>query len=128
MVRTDIKRLWLRERWSKVPGTHATLLVSLQAQAFASVDGVKSGTISSTSANGHAVAFETGNDQETPGDFAALGGEMLDHYDASNAALIASGIPTPTDLQIYTEMLDRLQSVRSYTKDYSDLRTGGVNP
>jgi hypothetical protein len=125
VVPTDIKRLWLRERYSVVSGSYATLLESIQALAFASVAGVRVGTISATAANGHSVQFASLKDASNPEDYAALGGEMLDLYDASNAALIASGVAAPTDAQLYTEMLDRLQAVTSFTSDYTNLRQCG---
>lgn len=122
MVRTDIKRLWLRERWSTVPGTFATLAAALQDAAFSSLEGVKAGSISATSANGHSVQFASTQDNAGPEDYAALGGEMLDLYDIASAALVSAGYATPTDAQIYAEMLDRLQPVTSFRGDYSTLR------
>ena len=122
MVPTDIKRLWLRERYSLVPGSYSTLLSAIQALAFAGVSSVRAGTISATSGNGHSVQFAGAKDASNAEDYAALGGEMLDIYDASNAALIASGVATPTDAQIYTEMLDRLQTVTSFSGDYTGIR------
>ena len=59
-------------------------------------------------------------------DIAELTGEMLDRYDSANAALIASGIPAPTDLQIYNQMLAELAAAFVSTPDFSNMRLVNV--
>lgn len=119
-VQTDIARAWLRRQKALVPGTYATLLAALEAEAFATIDIVKRGSIASTSAGDRSTSFSSSGDSQ--GDFAELGADMLDLYEASKAALIAGGIPTPNDTQIFTEMLDRLQPVIGFQTNYTGLR------
>ncbi len=126
MVATSIKRLWLRRVYAQTTAgggtTYATLEAALQAYAFVALDAIKGGTIASTSANNHAVAFSNRDNGATPDDVAAMAGEMLDLYEASEAALIDSGIASPTDAQIKTEMLDRLQIVTSFSPQFINIR------
>lgn len=127
MVPTDIKRLWLRERWSKVPSQFATLLAAIESTAFASVEGGRNGTIAATSANGNSVQFAIGGQNLSGEDYAALGGEMLDLYEAASDGLIAAGFTTPTDAQIFDEMKDRLQPIREVRNSFRNIRQpGGV--
>lgn len=126
MVSTSIKRLWLRRIYAQTTAgggtTYATLAEALQAYAFVALDAIKGGTIASTSANNHAVAFSNRDNGATPDDVAAMAGEMLDLYDTAEAALIATGITSPTDAQIKTEMLDRLQVVTDFSPQFINIR------
>jgi hypothetical protein len=48
---------------------------------------------------------------------------LLSDYDTAKANLVASGIPTPTDAQIYAEMLANvLIATSSYGGDFTQLR------
>lgn len=122
MVPISTQRLQLRRAYAKVPATFTTLLLALQDEAFRAADAVKGGTISNTSrtngAGGQAVSFSNRDNGSTPEDISSMWGEMLDLYDASRAGLVAAGIASLTDAQVYAEMLNRLQSVTSFTKDY----------
>jgi hypothetical protein len=122
MVSTPEKRLWLRRQYALVPGTYATLLLALQARAFALADLVGAGAVSSTSAGDRSTSFSNSSNGGTPQDMAELGGEMLDLYEIANAALVAGGIPAPTDAQRMTEMLDRLQPITELRTAYTGLR------
>lgn len=129
-IPSAIQQLWLRRIFAQTSaggGTvYTTLILALQTVAFASLDAVKGGTVASTTKNGHAVSFSNRDNGGTPDDYAALGGEMLELYDSARADLVASGITSPTDLQIYTEMLFRLRPVTSFRKDYSTMRFAEV--
>ena len=122
-IATSVKRLWLRRQYALTTaggGTlYATLTLALQTEAFPRLDSISGGLVSSTTARDRSVAFSNSDHGATTEDFAALSGDMLDLYDASRAALVAAGVSSPTDVQIYTEMLDRLQTVRQTTNDYS---------
>lgn len=74
-----------------------------------------------TSANGHAVQYSTSG--PSAGDLVEFAGEAEDLYDTATAALVASGTASPTDSQIYTEMMDRLQPVSEYSSDFTLLRS-----
>jgi hypothetical protein len=128
VVSTHVKRLWLRRLYAQVGAglTYSTLLAALQGEAFKSLDSVKGGAIASTSGNGYSVAYSSRENGPGVEDFAALGGEMLDLYDTARAALVAAAVPSPTDAQIQTEMLDRLQPIYSVQGDYTDLRRESV--
>jgi len=126
MVSTPEKRLWLRRQYAlTVPGggtTYATLILALQARAFLLADLVGAGAVASTSAGDRSTSFSSSDHGNTPEDMAQLGGEMLDLYDVSRAALVTSGISSPTDAQIFTEMMDRLVAIRELTSSYTGLR------
>lgn len=119
------QRLWLRRVYALIPSKFASLTLALQSWAFTALDSVKGGTIASTSANNHAVAFSNRDNGATPEDIASMASGMLDLYDASRRALIDAGTPTPTDAEILVEMLDRLQSVREVEMQFCNLRQGG---
>ena len=118
-----LKRLKLRMIWASVPGTYATLLIALNADAVTKLAAIDSGTVSMTSGDGHTVQFASPMDTFSPEDAAEQISELMDLYDGSKSALISSGIASPTDLQIYTEMLDRIQAVHEFAANYIGLRT-----
>lgn len=124
-VSTAIKRLQLRKAYSLVGGG-TTLLEVLTDAGFAQLDVSSGGQIVAfTSSNGKTVAFARGN--VTPDDWVELFSDLLDLYDTANAVLISGGATSPTDAQIYAEMMRRLKPVRSYHNDFSDLRIGRSN-
>lgn len=122
-IATKVKRLWLRRQYALcVAGggtAFDTLEEALQSEAFKRLDAVSGGLVASTSARDRAVAFSNSNHGSTTEDFAELAGEMLDLHERVDESLVAGGIASPTDAQILTEMLDRLQVIRSTTNDYS---------
>lgn len=126
MVSTRFKRSQLRRIWRQVPTTYATLLAALNAaNDTASLSAsTGSGSVVETSANGHSIKFADPNAATAlvaPADIAELTGEFLDLYDSANAALIASGIASPTDTQRFEQMLDELQPAYEATPDFSNL-------
>jgi hypothetical protein len=122
-VRANEKRLYVERQYERhTSGVYATFLAALQAAAFLVADANKSGTPSSITAGDRSTSFSNSDHGSTPSDMADMWGELLDLYDISLAALISSGIASPTDLQIKTEMLDRLRPVRSVRSSYVNLR------
>lgn len=116
MVPTATKRLWLRRAYSRVTaGTYASLLLALEAQAYQAGDAIASGTIASSSINGHAVSFSNRDNGATPEDVASAWEELLTLREQAYAALGGA----PNDAAVYAEMLFRLEPVRSFTKDYA---------
>lgn len=126
MVPTDIKRLWLRRIYSLTTaggGTaYTTLTAALNAHAFVALDAIKGGTISSTSARDHAVAFSNRDNGATPEDMAAMCGELLDLYDAARASLVYAGDASPSDSEIKDDMLDRLVAIAEYQPQFCNIR------
>jgi hypothetical protein len=57
----------------------------------------------------------------------AFAGELIEIYDAAKAVLVAAGNATPTDIQIFQEMMDAdaLHAPTFTTKDHTALRFGG---
>lgn len=124
VITTDYKRAWLGKLYRGTsPGT---LLGRLEAESDARVGATQSGgTITGTSANGHSVQFAGPDSGGTSfGEMAALCAEMIRRYTEANAALIAAGTATPTDAQIYAEMLAQLVACVEFSSDYSALRYG----
>lgn len=109
----DFKYAWLGKQYRAAVAAAQTLLARLEAQADAAVTALSaSGAIKSTAGNGKAVEFfgpgDTGIDSTELG---TLTGEMIRLYDMSLAALVSSGIASPTDAEIYAEMKSRLDAV-----------------
>lgn len=104
-----------------------TLEDGLKAAARARLTMTSKGqTLLSTAGNGHSVTFSlpAAGQGVTPTEIVCLCEELLQSYSDSSAALVASGVTTPTDEQILTEMLDRLQPVsRLEPSSFVNLRT-----
>ena len=72
-----------------------------------------------TSANGSYVQFgQAADTMRAPSDLLAFWGAMLDLYDRCQAALVSSGVPTPTQAQIVAEMLARMAPIREAVADF----------
>jgi hypothetical protein len=117
-----VARLWLRTVWASVPTTYATLLLALTTEAGLKLDAVSAGLVAGTSANGHSVQFSTPDKNLSAEDWAETASALLDLYDTVSAVLISSGITSPTDAQIYAEMIFRLQNVGKIATDFTQLR------
>ena len=124
VITTDYKRAWLGKLYRAT--NVATLLGRLEAESDARITATQSGgTITGTSANGHSVSFAGPDSGGTSfGEMAAFCAEMIRRHDEAKAALIAAGTASPTDAQIYAEMLAQLIACDSFTSDYSALRYG----
>lgn len=122
VITTDYKRAWLGKIYR---GTNvATLLGRLEAESDKRVEATMSGgTLVGTSANGHSAAFARPTEGGTSfGEMAALCAEMIRRHDEARQALIDAGTASPTDAQIYAEMLAQLIAVTDYGSDYTSLR------
>lgn len=124
-LRVDYKRSQLRLIYLRLaPAAAKSLQLYLLdglASLPSSVAGV--GAVRSSSGNGHAVEFFGANEGAVSlSDSASLYSELLDIYDQARAALISSGIATPSDSQIYEEMMDRLRNVTVECADFSGIR------
>lgn len=121
-VQAAIARLWLRSVYAKVPSPYVTLLSALKAELQTRLDAVSGGTIVSTGANGHTTTLGPSDRNLNPEDWAETISELLDLYDRSSSVLVSSGIASPTDAQIYAEMMNRLQTVREVRADFTGIR------
>lgn len=74
--------------------------------------------VTSTAGNGRAVTFSIPGNL-SPVALTELGDYLEVKYDEARARLIADGIAAPTDAQIKTEMLDKLQPVTRYQSDFT---------
>lgn len=124
---TDYKRSQLRLIYLRLAPAAGKALQDYLLDALAalpsSVAGV--GAVRSTAGNGHTVEFFGANEGAVSlADAAALFSQLLDLYDQARAALVSAGIATPTDAQIYAEMIDRLRDVSTEYSDFSDVREG----
>ena len=93
--------------------TYATLLAAVQAVSSSQFSFSSTGTITAVSANGHSVSFGHSSSGSSPESYAENAAGLRDLYETSKANLISAGDPTPTDAEIFDEMMDTLQSVRS---------------
>ena len=77
------------------------------------------------SANGHYYTFDIPQDSN-PADIAELLDELLTRYDEAEEYLIEEeDIETPTDTQLFNEMMRCLVAVSSVTFDFGGSRDGG---
>ena len=115
------KRLILRWIWKNKTGTLEDAIWDLFATDR--VSDIKSGK--SITQTGDPEGFSATYSflrRISPLDMAELAGELLDEYTVVSSLIGGS----PTDQQIYDEMLDRMQPITEFTKDYSAMRfTGG---
>jgi hypothetical protein len=118
VVSTDYKRLFLRGiKWDAEDARPALRLeAALKAAARAQLTPTKGGVVlTGTAGNNHSVTFSlpAAGQGASPHQIAILCEELIKLYEDSKAALIASGVETPSDDQLLTEILDRLQPIKS---------------
>lgn len=122
---TRIRKSFLRNRYRYAVDNSQTLLQTLEDLEDAQYDAVSDGLVLvSTSGNAHEsrYRFPSGFDS---GDIMELISDLIDRYEEAEAKLIADDeISSPTDAQIYTEMLARMKPIRDYQSDFSAIRTG----
>ena len=124
-VTTAFKRSWLRRIYRLVPATHATLTIALNSanDAAMAVAGASSGSVLSASANGRSTTLASPSAYSISSqDIAELCGDMLDRYDSARAALVTAGDSSPTDAEIYAQMLAELHAAFQSTPDFSNSR------
>lgn len=125
---TAYKKLTLRGlQWDAEAGS-LTLAAVLKSAAQARLSETSSGLVlTGTAGNGHTVSFAlpaTNGLSLSSESVAEMISDLLDRYDAAIAVLGG----TPTDAQIFSEMLAQLVPIRSVTDDFSQLRTGAPLP
>lgn len=123
VVTTEFKRLFLRGlKWDAEEQT-ITLTAALKAAARAQLLQTNQGlSLVATSGNGHSTTFAlpvSGRDA-SPQDIAGMLEDLLTRYDAAVEALGG----TPSDDQIFTEMMAMLEAVTEVYSDFTHLRTG----
>lgn len=123
---TSHKRLFLRVLFKQAQDNGDTLYNVLLAAGTARVEQNLTGRVLvGHAANGHTHTWQM------PGDFSAsdaatLASEMLDRYDEANEKLVETDdIASPTDTQIFNEMMDKLRPVRSLVETHYN---GRVEP
>ena len=113
---TEFKRLCIRGfKWDAEDSglsLKATLKVACRARLTETATGA---VLVGTTANGHSVTLSlpAAGRGVTPHEMAALTEELYSLLERVESALVSAGTPSPTDDQILTEMIDRLQAVRS---------------
>jgi hypothetical protein len=123
VVTTEFKRLFLRGlKWDAEEQT-ITLAAALKTAARAQLVQTNQGlSLIATSGNGHSTTFSlpvAGRDA-SPQDIAGMIEDLLTRYGAAEAALGG----TPSDDQIFTEMMALLVPITESYSDFTLLRTG----
>lgn len=129
MVATDFKRLFLRGISWDATDASITLTAALKAAARAQLTATATGaTLIGTAGNGHSVTFQLPSSGQgaSPQDITELCEELITRYDAAVVALVASGVASPSDDQILTEMLALMTAATEVYSDFTQMRYGGV--
>lgn len=124
-TRTEWTRLQLRSVFWDAAEANPLLSLydALRQFARARFSEVKNGkVVSAASGNGQDVEFTLVEGGISPADCLSAASRLIDLYEESRAALVSSGVSSPTDSQILAEMLHRLQPVRSYRTDFRSVR------
>ena len=116
------KRAKLRSLYRKAVSDGLTLAAVLDAELDSQIEAVEGVTLlASASANGKSTSRFLPNGV-TVEDAVVLAESLVSLYEEVDAALISSGIATPTDAQRLTEMLYRLQASDHATTNFSLVR------
>jgi len=117
-VRTNDKRAFLRGiKWDADDASLA-LKDALKAALRGQIQEVATGKVLvGSQGNGQSVSFALPSSFDAPTALRVVG-ELFDLYETSIAALDTGA----TDAEVFTEMMDRLQPVRSFTTDHSNIR------
>lgn len=117
-VRTSDKRNFLRGIKWDADDARLPLRDALKAALRGQIQEVATGKVLvGTQANGQQVSFALPSSFDAPTAMRVVG-ELYDLYEVSVAALTAGA----SDSLIFTEMMDRLVAVRSFSTDHSLLR------
>ncbi len=101
--------------------TEGTLTLKLKAYQLERNAAVEEGSqIIQTGDGDHQVSFAPGKRGETPQALAELAEFFREEYD-----IVTVDLGISTDPNIIIEMMDRLVPIKSFTKQYSTLRTRG---
>ncbi len=122
------KLFFLRYAVLKATAASQTLLAWLAAKVSSHGDSIVSGKILvSASAGGTSSGYSTsGGTGINPQNIAEFWDEALELYDIASAALVDSGIASPTQTQIVAEMRFRLSPVESADPDFADEWSGPI--
>lgn len=125
MLSTKFKRGFLRKIYREANAAGESLLGQLELLQDARFEAVKTGfVLVSTSANGRSaqLAQVSANSGLTAESLAELSEELLTRYDEAETYLIAEGTASPTDAQIFTEMLRNYpEPIRELQPDFGGL-------
>lgn len=104
------------------------MLAKLKELARARLDETQRGRVLvSTSGNGHSSTYEIPKDLSAT-DVVGMISQLIDRYEEAKAKLIEDGTASPTDTQIFDEMMAKLHPIRSVASDFRDLRVGHLVP
>lgn len=124
-VPTDYKRLFLRSLKWDAEDSSLSLLDTLKIAARARISETSKGKVLvGTAANGKSASFAIPAGSINNADLVCLCGEMVDRHEEAIRLLAARTVPiaSPTQTQIFDEMLALLQPAYSVCSDYSFLR------
>jgi hypothetical protein len=128
-VSTLYKRAFLRKLYNSSAETGESLQDVLQAASDGSIQSTPAGVptsgkvLTGSAANGHSYSWSV-DPKMDPVTVTELVEELFERYESAKAKLIECGNATPTDAQIYAEMVDKLNAVDSVANDFTDLRQG----
>lgn len=137
VLAAELKRGYLRVLYRAASTTVpvVTLLAALNTFQDNCYQSVKAGRLLIGSAgNGHSSTFKAPDPafQLNPMELFSLSEEYMAIYTAAvaNLAVQTPPIASPTDLQIFNEMmsLDSMQTIREYQNDYTALRFSTAGP
>lgn len=123
VVATAYKRLTLRGLKWDAEAASSTLTAVLKSAAQARLtETAKGKVLIATAANGHTTTFALPQNGAslTPQCAAEMISDLLDRYDKAVATLGG----TPTDAQIFAEMMAMIEPVRETLEDFSLIRMG----
>lgn len=118
-VATNLKRAFLRDLFDTAQEEGGTLLAALKAASKARIQGGSSGRVLvGHGANGHDHTWEIPADL-TPSDAIEFVEDLRTRYDEARSKLVnTDDIESPTDTQIFNEMMDKLRPVRSLVETH----------
>lgn len=124
---SDIKRLFLRGIYATATAGEQSLSEVLNSLALGSYKANSAGKfISSSAASNRKVEFivPPAGRGLTPSEIGEVLSQLLDLYDEAKAALVSVPIATPTDAQIFAEMMDRMKPRRLVRADHTGSYSG----
>lgn len=119
---TADKQAWLKRILRKSVTNGIALKTQLGTDLDAAVDGVATGEIQAIAGNGLSTTFAGSSTSFKPTEVVRLLNELDNRYDAAKAALIARGTASPTDSEIFDEIMLLLVPIRRMMSDFTDIR------
>jgi hypothetical protein len=119
---TRVRRAFLRSLLDSAQETGGTLLDALKCASKARVSAGSGGRVLvGHSSNGHQNEWEVQSDL-TQVDAIEMVEDLRTRYDEARAYLIAEGTASPTDTQIFNEIMSHLVRRTSYAIDHYEAR------